>query len=323
MNWYRYAIFKGEEVEFKHFSVMKAECIQALDIKPDGVYMDGTLGGAGHSAEIASKLDKGKLIMFDLDSDAISAAKSRLAGYNCQKYFIKDNFKNFYQHIEELWVKLDGVLLDLGVSSYQIDEPTRGFSYISDGKLNMAMDKDAEFTAFDVVNNYTQSQLEKIFFEYGEEKYSKQIASAIAKSRKIKPIETTKQLSDLIYNAVPPKYRYSSGHPAKKVFQAIRIEVNGELDGLKDVLIDIVRRGLNKGGRLAVLTFHSLEDRIVKETFNMLASDCICDKKIPICVCKHKAEVKQIVKKPLLPSDEEIKINSRSHSAKLRIVEKL
>lgn len=316
-------MFREDQLEFKHFSVMKSECIDALNIKPDGVYMDGTLGGAGHSIEIAKRLKKGRLIMFDLDSDAISVAKERMTRVGCKQDFIKDNFKNFKSYIDALGVKLDGVLLDLGVSSFQIDEPERGFSYMQEGKLNMAMDSDAEFTAFDVVNKYSQSELERIFFEYGEEKYGRAIASAIVKSRKINPILTTKELCDIIINAVPPKYRYSDSHPAKKAFQAIRIEVNGELVGLRECLIDMVRNGLNSGGRLAVLTFHSLEDRIVKEAFNMLASDCICDKKLPICVCKHKAEVKLITKKPLTPSEEELRQNSRSHSAKLRVIEKI
>ena len=311
-------------MEFKHFSVMKSECIEALNIKPNGVYMDGTLGGAGHSMEIASRLGKeGKLLMFDLDGDVISVAKERMASLGGKQYFIKDNFKNFEPHLKDLGTRLDGVLLDLGVSSYQIDEPTRGFSYMHDGELNMAMDKDADFTAYDVVNHYPQSKLERIFFEYGEEKYAKQIANAIVKSRKIKPILTTKELCDIIFKSVPPKYRYTAGHPAKKVFQAIRIEVNGELDGLREFLINVVRNGLNSGGRLAVLTFHSLEDRIVKEAFNMLASDCICDKKIPICVCKHKAEIKLITKKPITPTEGELEQNTRSHSAKLRVVEKI
>ena len=200
-------MFREDQLEFKHFSVMKSECIDALNIKPDGVYMDGTLGGAGHSIEIAKRLKKGRLIMFDLDSDAISVAKERMTRVGCKQDFIKDNFKNFKSYIDALGVKLDGVLLDLGVSSFQIDEPERGFSYMQEGKLNMAMDSDAEFTAFDVVNKYSQSELERIFFEYGEEKYGRAIASAIVKSRKINPILTTKELCDIIINAVPPKYR--------------------------------------------------------------------------------------------------------------------
>jgi len=310
-------------MEFKHYSVMKDECISNLSIKPGGVYMDGTLGGGGHSYAIGQCLKrKGQLVMFDLDSDAIEASKQRLAQIKCKKHFINDNFKNFKIYIDELGLKLDGALLDLGVSSYQIDEPQRGFSYINNGPLNMAMDKTSGFTAVDVVNGYTQSELERIFRDYGEERFASQIAKAIVSKRKQDPILYTGQLSDIIVNAVPTKFRFD-GHPAKRVFQAIRIEVNGELNKLKECLISIVRDGLNSGGRLVVLTFHSLEDRIVKEAFQMLSSDCICDKKIPVCVCKHKAEVKLINKKPIVASEVEQAENPRSHSAKLRVIEKL
>ncbi len=310
-------------MEFKHYSVMKDECIENLNIKPTGVYMDGTLGGGGHSLLIGGQLKKkGQLIMFDLDTDALEAANERLKKIKCKKTFIHDNFKNFKSHIDSLGVKLDGVLLDLGVSSYQIDEPSRGFSYMHDGPLNMAMDKSASFTAEDVVNGYTESELEKIFHEYGEERFSGRIAKVIVASRKQKRITTTGELAQIISKAVPTKFRYE-GSPAKRVFQAIRIEVNGELTNLRECLISLVRDSMASKGRLVVLTFHSLEDRIVKETFNMLASDCICDKKIPICVCKHKAEVKLINKKPIVASSQEQAENSRSHSAKLRVIEKL
>ena len=311
-------------MEFKHYSVMKQECLAGLNIKADGVYMDGTLGGGGHSLLIGNLLSpKGKLIMFDLDTDAIKFSKKKLENLDCEKYFINDNFKNFKSHIDKLGVKLDGVLLDLGVSSYQIDEPERGFSYINDGPLNMAMNKDADFTAFDVVNNYSQSELIKVIRDYGEEPMAARIAAKIVAARKNSPIVSTGQLAEIVASAISLKFRFANGHPAKRVFQAIRIEVNGELTNLKECLISLVRDGLNSGGRLAVLTFHSLEDRIAKEAFTMLASDCICDKKIPICVCKHKAEVKLINKKPIVAGEQEQLENSRSHSAKLRVVEKL
>ncbi len=309
-------------MEFNHYSVMKDECITNLNIKPSGVYLDGTLGGAGHSLAIGERLSRaGKLIMFDLDEDAITFSKEKLKKLVCEKIFIHDNFKNFKQYIDSLSVKLDGVLLDLGVSSYQIDSAERGFSYMNDGPLNMAMDKNSDFTAEDVVNGYTESELIRVIREYGEEPSAVRIAKAIVSARKVDKITTTSQLADIIKRAVPAKF--SNGHPAKRTFQAIRIEVNGELKNLRECLISIVRDGLKSGGRLVILTFHSLEDRIAKETFTMLSSDCICDKKIPICVCKHTAEVKLINKKPIVASETENEANSRSHSAKLRVIEKL
>ena len=312
-------------MEFKHISVMLDECIEALNIKSDGVYMDGTLGGGGHSSEIASRLNKnGTLIMFDLDNDALSSASERLHNFECKKIFAHDNFKNFLSAMEENDItSLDGILLDLGVSSYQIDNAERGFSYITDGPLNMAMDEHAKLNAEIVVNEYSEDALERIFREYGEERFAGRIANAIVSARKRKKLHSTLELAEIIASAVPAKARYSGGHPAKRVFQAIRIEVNGELDGLRESILSMVRNGLHSGGRMAVITFHSLEDRIVKDAFNLLASDCICDKKLPVCVCHHKAEVRLLNKKPLLPTATEIKSNPRSHSAKLRVLEKL
>ncbi len=312
-------------MEFKHISVLLNECIEALNIKPNGWYMDGTLGGGGHSNQIAQRLDKnGGLVMFDLDKEAISFAKERLKDNKCSMIYAHTNFKNFKEVLVQNNIAgLDGILLDLGVSSYQIDNAERGFSYMQDGELNMAMDADADLNAEKVVNTYSQEDLTQIFSTYGEEKFSKSIAKAICEARKVKPITRTKQLVDIIVNAVPAKFRFSAGHPAKRVFQAIRIEVNGELEKLRECILSMVRDGLKQGGRLAIITFHSLEDRIVKDAFNLLASDCICDKNLPVCVCHHKEEVKLINKKPILPSEEECEQNSRAHSAKLRVLEKL
>lgn len=310
-------------MEFKHTSVLLNECIDALNIKPNGVYMDGTLGGGGHSSVIASKLEKcGKLICFDLDKEAIEFAKTRVKSAG-QVYFVHDNFKNYEKFLQESDILgLDGVLLDLGVSSYQIDNAERGFSYMNDGPLNMCMDADAKVNAETVVNEYSKEDLTRIFFEYGEEKFSKKIADAIVKARQIAPIITTQQLADIVKKCVPFSSK-SSGHPAKRIFQAIRIEVNGELDGLREFILNCVRKNLNQGGRLAIITFHSLEDRIVKEAYKLLSSDCICDKKMPVCTCHHKAEVKLINKKPILSNEAELEINPRSHSAKLRVLEKI
>lgn len=311
-------------MEFRHIPVMLEKCISALNIKPDGVYMDGTLGGGGHSSVIASKLnEKGTLICFDLDNEAIEVARERVKSRG-KVIFVHSNYKDFLRALNENGIsKVDGILVDLGISSYQIDNPDRGFSYMNTGRLKMTMDEGQELDAEKVVNDYSVERLTQIFREYGEERFARQIAENIGKNRKIKRIETTTELAEIVANSIPYKFRFANGHPAKKVFQAIRIEVNGELNGLSEFLIDCVRLGLNKGGRLAVITFHSLEDRIAKEAFKMLATDCLCDKKLPVCVCHHKAEVALISRKPILPSEEELRINSRSHSAKLRVVEKL
>ena len=311
-------------MEFKHIPVMLNECIDALNIKPDGVYMDGTLGGGGHSSVIASRLnERGTLICFDLDEEAIGVARERVKSKG-KVIFVHSNYKNFLQALVANGIKgVDGILVDLGVSSYQIDNPERGFSYMNSGPLKMTMDEGQKLDAETVVNNYSTEQLIRIFRDYGEEKFARQIAINIVKTRQIGRIKTTTELAEIVANSIPAKFRFANGHPAKRVFQAIRIEVNGELSGLGDFLLDCVRKGLNKGGRLAVITFHSLEDRIAKDTFNMLATDCLCDKKLPICVCHHTAEVKKISHKPILPSADELVQNTRSHSAKLRVVEKL
>ena len=312
-------------MEFKHISVMLDECIAGLSIRASGVYMDGTLGGGGHSSEIAKRLDKdGTLVMFDLDKEAIAFASKRLEPFPCHKIFAHSNFKDFKQVLAENKISgLDGILLDLGVSSYQIDNPERGFSYIADGPLNMAMDADSPLTAEVVVNEYTETELERIFKDYGEERFSKSIASAIVKHRREKRIDSTLELANIVASAVPAKFRFNSGHPAKRIFQAIRIEVNGELSSLNDCILSMFREGLNAGGRLCIITFHSLEDRIVKNAFNLLSSDCICDKRLPVCVCHHKKEGVLVNKKPITPSEAELEANPRAHSAKLRIIEKL
>lgn len=311
-------------MEFKHIPVMLNECISALNIKPDGVYMDGTLGGGGHSSVIASRLnEKGTLICFDLDEEAIKAASERVKSKG-KVIFVHSNYKDFVKAMAENGISgLDGILVDLGVSSYQIDNPERGFSYMNAGPLKMTMDEGQKLDAETVVNNYSAERLTQIFRDYGEERFARQIAENIVKARQLSRIQTTTELAEIVANSIPAKFRFANGHPAKRVFQAIRIEVNGELSGLSEFLIDCVRKGLNKGGRLAVITFHSLEDRIAKDAFNMLATDCLCDKKLPVCVCHHSAEVKKISRKPILPSADELAQNSRSHSAKLRVVEKL
>lgn len=310
-----------EEHVFEHTPVMLNECINGLNIKPNGIYVDGTLGGAGHSLRIVEKLKDGKLIAIDKDDTALEVSKERLKNFN-NVVFVKSDFKNFKNIMEEKNILgVDGILLDLGVSSYQIDTPERGFSYRFDGKLDMRMDTKSGITAFDVVNNYSESELARIIYTYGEESFSKLIAKKIVEERKKHPIETTMQLKEIIENAIPKKF-HGQGSPCKKTFQAIRIEVNNELGNLDVVLKDMVEK-LNKGGRLAVITFHSLEDRIVKNVFKELSTNCICDKSIPICVCNHKASVVLVNKKPITASSAELKINKRSSSAKLRIVEKI
>jgi len=311
-------------MEFKHVPVMLAECISALNIKPDGVYMDGTTGGGGHSQVIASKLnERGVLICFDLDSEALAVAKTRIKSRG-KVIFVHSNYKNFEKALQDNNIAgLDGILVDLGISSYQIDNAERGFSYMQEGPLKMTMDGAQSLDAETVVNTYSAERLTQIFRDYGEERFAKLIAENIVKSRQIKRITTTTQLAEIVAESVPKKFRFANGHPAKRVFQAIRIEVNSELSGLDEFLTNCVRKGLHKGGRLAVITFHSLEDRIAKDVFNELSSDCICDKSLPVCVCHHTAEIKKISRKPIVPTAEELETNPRSHSAKLRVVEKL
>lgn len=310
-------------MEFKHVPVMLAQCIESLNIKPDGIYVDATLGGGGHSSEIAKRLTGGKLIGIDRDENAIRAAGEKLKEYGERVEIVKNNFKNIDQILERLKIdKIDGALLDLGVSSHQLDEAERGFSYIKDAPLDMRMDRQSTKSAYDVINTYTEQELSDIIFRYGEEKWAKRIAQFIYERREIKPIETTLELVDIIEAAIPKAARKGGGHAAKRTFQAVRIEVNGELEILRGAVNDFAKH-LKCGGRLAVITFHSLEDRIIKEEFAALARGCICPKEFPVCVCGKQSKVKIITNKPITASDEELKINTRSKSAKLRVIEKL
>ncbi len=310
--------------EFKHYSVMLNECIDGLNVKDNGIYFDGTLGGGGHSYEILRKsLPNGQLVATDLDDYAIGRASERLSEFNGRFTLIKDNFKSFLNIKEQLNIDgFDGILLDLGVSSFQLDDRERGFSYMApDVELDMRMDKTNPLTAKKVINEYSQEDLKRILTEYGEERFASLIASNIVKVRKLKPIEKVKDLIEIIENSIPKKFQ-KDGHPAKRTFQAIRIEVNGELDGLYEVIINMAR-SLKKGGRIVILTFHSLEDRIVKKAFKELECDCICDKSLPVCVCGKKKEIEILTKHPITATEKELLENSRSKSAKLRIAEKL
>ena len=311
-------------MEFEHVSVLPQEVIAGLNIKPDGTYVDCTLGGAGHASCIAEKLNEnGHLIGIDQDDDAIEAASSRLKPYKCKIDIVHSNFKNLEQVLKDLQIEfVDGFLFDLGVSSYQLDEADRGFSYMHDAPLDMRMDKAGKFSAYDVVNGYDEEKLNYIFKTYGEERWSKRIAQFIVEYRRENPIETTGQLVDIIRRAIPAAVRKkATGHPAKRIFQAIRIEVNNELGILEDTFRTAVSH-LNSGGRIAVITFHSLEDRITKNVFKEMARGCICPPQLPVCVCHHKAQIK-LCGKAIKPSNEEMEENSRSKSAKLRIAEKL
>ena len=307
-------------MEFKHIPVLLSECIEGLSIKPNGIYVDGTLGGAGHSKEILKRLSKnGQLIGIDRDTTALIAAKENLKDFQ-NVIYVHDNHDNIKNVLDDLGIeKVDGILLDLGVSSYQLDEGERGFSYIKDSKLDMRMDKAQDFSAYDVVNFYSEERLANVIYEYGEERFSRQIAKKICESRKNKEIETTNELVEIIKQVIP--YTKNGGHPAKKTFQAIRIEVNDELKPLYDTIINSIKM-LNEGGRLCVITFHSLEDRLVKNAFNDCIGKCTCPPGIPYCVCGNKKLGNIITKKPILPSDKELMSNSRSASAKLRIFEK-
>ncbi len=308
---------------FAHRSVLLEPCMDALAIKPDGIYVDGTAGGGGHSYEIAKRLDKGLLIAIDQDEAAIKAASAKLAPLGARARVVRSNFRHVADVLDMLGIdKIDGILLDLGVSSYQLDTPERGFSYMADAPLDMRMDARAEKTAYDVVNGYSEFDLRRILFDYGEEKFAPRIASRIVQARADKPIETTGELTALIKAAIPAAARDGGHHPAKRSFQAIRIEVNSELDVIRPALEAAMRR-LNKGGRMAVITFHSLEDRIVKQTFADMAAGCTCPRGLPVCVCGKTPSVKVISKKPILPDAEELELNPRSRSAKLRVAEKL
>lgn len=307
-------------MEFNHISVLKQESISGLNIKPDGIYVDCTLGGGGHSLEIAKRLTSGRLICFDKDEDAIKYATTVLREHLNKITIVHSNFKNIKQCLYDLGVyKVDGILCDLGVSSYQLDTAERGFSYRYDARLDMRMDQSKGISAYEVVNNYSDKQLQKILFSYGEEKNTFAIVKKIVAQRAIKPIETTFELKDIITSCYPPKDRNKPAL-ANKVFQAIRIEVNNELDDL-DSLEDMIDL-LNPNGRLCVITFHPLEDRIAKNVFKLHSTDCLCPPRLPKCVCGHTSDIILVSKKPIAPSDEELLHNSRSASAKLRVIEK-
>ncbi len=307
-----------------HVSVLLEKSIEGLNIKPNGTYFDGTLGGAGHSYEILKKsMPNGKLYATDLDDYAINRAKERLSEFDGRFTIIKDNFKNFASIKEDLQIEgFDGILLDLGVSSFQLDDRSRGFSYMAtDELLDMRMDKSNPLTAEKIVNEYSENDLKTILFEYGEEKFANSIVKNILSERRVNPIRTVKQLNEIIDKSIPVKFK-KDGHPSKRTFQALRIEVNGELDGLYEAITDMVH-GLKKGGRMAVISFHSLEDRIVKKVFKELERDCTCDKSLPVCICGKKKEIEIITKHPIVASEQELEFNARAKSAKLRIIEKI
>ncbi|QSZ27916.1 16S rRNA (cytosine(1402)-N(4))-methyltransferase RsmH [Aceticella autotrophica] len=308
-------------MEFIHKSVLLDEAIDFLNIKSDGIYVDGTVGGGGHSSEIVKRLKSGKLIAIDRDIDAINAVRKKLKEFNNIEY-IHDNFKNIKNILNILNIdKVDGILLDLGVSSYQFDEALRGFSYMKDAPLDMRMDKSSKLTAYDVVNKYTEEELARVIREYGEEKWANRIAKFIVKAREHIIVKTTLQLVDIIKEAIPASARREGPHPARRTFQAIRIEVNEELKGLNKAITDMTDV-LNKDGRIVIITFHSLEDRIVKNTFKRLENPCTCPPKLP-CTCGKKPIVKILTKKPVIPDSKELEANPRARSAKLRAAVKL
>lgn len=314
-----------EAMEFKHYSVLLKETIENLAIKPDGIYVDGTLGGAGHSLQIVKRLsDKGRLIGIDQDADAIAAASERLSEYKDRVTIIRSNYENMKEELHRIGIeKVDGIVLDLGVSSFQLDTPERGFTYREpDAPLDMRMDDRQTMTARDIVNGYSEMDLYRIIRDYGEDKFAKNIAKHIVQEREKKPIETAGELTEIIRASIPKKIQVTGGHPAKRTFQAIRIELNHELDVLKnslDEMIDI----LNPGGRICIITFHSLEDRIVKTNFKKNENPCTCPSDFPVCVCGKKSKGAVITRKPILPSEEELAENSRSGSAKLRVFERV
>lgn len=311
-------------MEFHHISVLLRESIKYLCVKPDGVYADGTLGGGGHSALLCGLLsESGQLLGIDRDTVALQAAGERLQPFTCKKTLVHRNFFDIKSIVNEQGIDgLDGAILDLGVSSPQLDDAERGFSYHQDARLDMRMDRDASLDAWTVVNTYKEEELADIIFRFGEERYARRIAAAIHKRREVSPIDTTTELAEIIKGAFPPSARFADKHPAKRTFQAIRIAVNGELDGLEPAVRDFVDV-LKPGGRLAVITFHSLEDRIVKNTFADLAKGCECPKDFPICVCGKTPTLKIVNKKPIVADKQELDNNYRAHSAKLRVIEKL
>lgn len=309
-------------MEFKHYSVLLKESVDYLDVKPDGIYIDATLGGGGHSYEILSRGAR-CVIGIDQDIEAIDAATKRLCEFRDKAVTVNRNFSEIKSILDELGIeKIDGAVMDLGVSSYQLDNAERGFSYMHDAPLDMRMNRNTPKSAYDVVNTYSEQELMRIFYEYGEEKWSSRIAKFIVEKRKEKEILTTYELSDIIKAAIPKAARMDGGHPAKRIFQAIRIEVNGELEILKQAICDFTDV-LKPGGVLSIITFHSLEDRIVKKTFVELAKGCTCPKSFPVCVCNKTPEIKILTSKPILPSERELDENSRSKSAKLRVAVKL
>ena len=311
-------------MEFKHYSVLRDETIENLNIRPDGIYVDGTLGGAGHSYEIAKRLsDKGRLIGIDQDADAIKAAGERLAEFGDRVTIVRSNYSDMKNVLHSLGIeKVDGIMLDLGVSSFQLDTPKRGFTYRSeDAPLDMRMDDRQEMTAKDIVNGYSEGDLFRIIRDYGEDKCAQNIAKHIVEARKKAPIETTGELVEIIKAAIPARVRMNGGHPAKKTFQAIRIEVNSELEQLENA-IDRFCDVLRPGGRLCIITFHSLEDRIVKEAFQRRLNPCTCPKGFPVCVCGKVTDVVKVTGKPIISGEEELTENPRARSAKLRIIEK-
>ncbi len=310
--------------EFSHFSVLLGECIENLNIKPDGIYVDGTAGGAGHSSKIAERLGEGGLLIpIDQDEDAIKVITERLAPYGDKVKIVRDNFSNIKRVLDELEVdKIDGLLLDLGVSSYQLDTAERGFSYMANAPLDMRMDNRAARSAYTVLNEYSADELKKIIYDFGEERFAPKIVAGIIKAREKAPIETTGELVEIIKNSIPSFARREELSSVKRVFQAVRIEVNKELDIIAPTIEAAVSK-MNEGGRIVIITFHSLEDRIVKQTFNQLASGCTCPKDFPVCVCGNKPKIKILTKKPILPSEAELAVNSRSKSAKLRVAEKI
>lgn len=312
------------DILFSHTSVLLYECIEALNIRDGYTYVDCTAGGGGHSLEIAKRMGKNsRLICFDRDKSAIAAASERLKDYRDQVIFINDNFSSIDRVLRDLNVtNLGGVLADLGCSSFQFDTPERGFSYMHDADLDMRMDTDSPLSAYEIVNEYSEAELRKIIYDYGEERFAPRIASAICKQRDIEPIKTTHQLTQIIKSAIPKAARADGPHPAKRTFQAIRIEVNKELDSIEP-MIKCAANNLVSGGRIAIISFHSLEDRIVKLAYRSLSQGCTCPRDFPVCVCGNKPKIKDITKKPILPGEEELNNNPRARSAKLRVAEKI
>ena len=310
-------------MEFKHVSVLLQETVDGLNVKPDGIYVDGTLGGGGHSYEVCTRLGaKGSIIGIDQDEAAIEAASIRLKDFGEKVTIVRSNYCDMKSRLHELGIdKVDGIMLDLGVSSYQLETADRGFSYREDAPLDMRMDQRSEMTARDIVNDYSEMDLYRVIRDYGEDKFAKNIARHIVRERAKRPIETTGELTEVIRHAIPMKFQKKTGHPAKRTFQAIRIELNRELDVLRDSLDDMIDM-LNPGGRLCIITFHSLEDRIVKSAFKKNENPCTCPSDFPVGVCGKVSKGRVITRKPILPSEEEMEVNSRSKSAKLRIFER-